>query len=63
MSSSSDSSSELRGSGSSSKMGACLRNRCELGDLKASVALRKVMRAAIPSSVPRIVGRNISLDI
>ena len=62
-SSSSGSSSELEGSGSSSKVGAVLWNRCEWGDLKASVVLRNAVRAAIPSSVLRIVGRKMSLEI
>ena len=57
------SSSELRGSGSSSNVGGLLRKNWVLGALKASVALRKVARASIPSSVPRIVGRQMSLDI
>ena len=56
------SSSVFGGSGCSSKVGASLGVDCLPAALNASVSFRNVDRAFIPSSVPSISGRKMSLD-
>ncbi len=59
----SSSSFELGGSAWFSKLGAVLGEVFAPGALNARVSFRNTESALIPCSVPRIVGRNMSLDI